>query len=98
MKKIISIITLSIGALLTNSMANANPWWVDVGFGGSASLMGPAAGLDVNYMISPHQLITARAMGSASFNILTSQSYGDAGLLYGLIEKGKYAYVSASAA
>lgn len=95
MKKSLAIFSLSFAALISNSLAHANPWWVDIG--GGASDLGLAAGADVNVMLSAHQLITVRALGSGQISLLTDESVGDVGLLYGLIEKGKYTYISASA-
>lgn len=79
-----------------------SPWWINLGIGtaGSShnaleSMGGLTATTSLNYMISEHQLLTARYMQTNE--LLGKSGVKDAGLLYGLIAKTDYAYASISA-
>jgi hypothetical protein len=100
-----AVFGLFMMAALSTPMAYANPWWVDVGAGVAGLgdshdfgvLPGFSGAVDVNYMLSKHQLITARATDISGLIFIADFNMQDAGLMYGLIQKWKYGYVSASA-
>jgi hypothetical protein len=101
-RKIMAILLLGTSLLAFAAEAeivaqDGGKWWVNVGAGAGQGhdFAGFATGLiSFNYQLSAHQLITARAMQTSEF--LGQSSFTDVGLLYGVIAKQKYAYISAS--
>lgn len=107
MKKYTAILGLLLLMATASSTAYANPWWIDVAAGGSGLILsdsnlgwaaapGVSAGIDANYMITQHQLISVRAIENVDFPFFPIGNF-DTGVLYGVIAKSQKVYISASA-
>ncbi|VVC75520.1 hypothetical protein AQUSIP_08100 [Aquicella siphonis] len=73
--------------------------WLNLGLGAGGdgtSLAGPTVLISGNYRLSEHQILSARFLQTHQL-LFDGSRFTDAGLMYGLIAKGKYAYISGSA-